>query len=79
MRKWDSNEPKLVEDLPNNMKKPQTTETKPAKILRVRWNPKTDEFTISPNLKPKNTLTTTKRKVLSEISLSTTILDGFRL
>lgn len=71
LRKWASNEPRLVEDLPEELRNPlnfKFTETQTSKTLGLGWNPKNDEFILSPVLNSKKSLTSTKRQILSEIS-----------
>lgn len=71
LRKWSSNELKLVEDLPENMRNPKNfdfSESETNKTLGLGWNPKTDEFVFSSKLKQTPTQIPTKRIVLSEIS-----------
>lgn len=76
LRKWSSNEPQLIDDLPEDMKSPINftfTDSQTAKALGLAWNPKEDTFVFSPTLKPKQQQRpATKREVLSEIS---TIFD----
>lgn len=77
LRKWLSNEPSLVEDLPENMRNPTClnfTEARTSKSLGLAWNPKQDEYMFTPTLKQHSNPTKpmTKRQILSDIS---TIFD----
>ncbi|KAG7300389.1 hypothetical protein JYU34_015993 [Plutella xylostella] len=71
LRKWASNEPSLVKDLPDSQRNPRNfnfTEAQTSKTLGLGWDPNSDEFIFSPTITNKPTKTTTKRQVLSEIS-----------
>ena len=71
IRKWTSNNPKLVERLPANFQK--TTDRMTAendhyriKTLDVKWNPNPDPFSFIAKLDKKPL--STKREILSEVN-----------
>ncbi|XP_075990113.1 uncharacterized protein LOC142985752 [Anticarsia gemmatalis] len=71
LRKWSSNATELLEQLTED----QISQTKfdfkqddSMKTLGLGWNPKSDIFTFSWNLKPNSKKILTKRALLSEIS-----------
>lgn len=71
LRKWSSNDPHLIADLPLESLLPvdwlDLSEDTSTKTLGIRWNITTDSFTIaSPNI--TNTNYSTKREVLSTIA-----------
>lgn len=73
LRKWSSNEERLVKDLPEDLRDPRNysfTENETSKTLGLGWNPKNDQFVYSsPYLKLANNETVyTKRRLLSEIA-----------
>lgn len=71
LRKWSSNEAKLLEDLPVEFREPRSerffTEDESMKALGIRWHPASDFFSFKVTPKPDN-IKSTKRTILSEIA-----------
>lgn len=72
LRKWSSNEPALVNDLPDEMRNPNNfafTETETSKTLGLGWNPKHDKFEFSSTIgQQEQAKCVTKRKMLSDVA-----------
>ncbi|XP_065362054.1 uncharacterized protein LOC135955625 [Calliphora vicina] len=71
LMKWNSNEPKVIQDLPSETLLPldwlNLSENDGPKTLGIKWNISSDSFTfIAPNVELKETYT--KREVLSTIA-----------
>ncbi|XP_049883593.1 uncharacterized protein LOC126379074 [Pectinophora gossypiella] len=72
LRKWNSNEPTILDDLRDDQRCSKTTidfsseQTPSSKTLGMRWNPAADTFTYNWNLPAKDNLT--KRNLLAQIS-----------
>ena len=72
LRKWSSNEPSLLADLPDeHCEVPRSfkceEDTGFIKVLGVQWNPKTDSFTYHLNLPEKQSVIT-RRSILSSVA-----------
>lgn len=71
LRKWASNEPKLLSDLDKSLCNQQTYEFKQSdstKTLGLAWNPQKDKFIFDSKLEQEVTTKPTKRSLLSDIS-----------
>ena len=81
LRKWNSNEPEVLNHLTAELKESQSTQTiaeddQYTKTLGIEWNSVTDNFRITvTELDYRNTIT--KRMLISDVSKTFDILDWF--
>ncbi|XP_028166029.1 uncharacterized protein LOC114356863 [Ostrinia furnacalis] len=69
LRKWKSNEPKLIERDVNDKQQPfEFKQQESTKTLGLKWTPSTDKFSFDIKISLLPTLQITKRELLSEIS-----------
>ena len=81
LRKWNSNEPEVLNHLPAELKESQSTQTiaeddQYTKTLGIEWNSVTDNFRITvTELDYRNTIT--KRMLISDVSKTFDVLGWF--